>query len=391
MLHTLASFEFSPTPKILFGVPAQATIINELKQRAISNLLLVHGSLFDPGSPRGSGLIAECKVFHITVHTMLISQEPSPAVIDTGATMCREMKIEAVCSIGGGSVLDAGKAIAAMATQPGSVIHYLDDVGTKMHPGTTLPLIAVPTTAGTGSEATKNAVISTIGEGGFKKSLRHNNFVPAVAIVDPTLAFTCPLDTSLACAMDALTQLIESYVSPRATPLTDALIEHALNDIVLHIQAIASGDEENLPARTKLAYAAMISGITLANAGLGLVHAFGSSLGGLFTIPHGVVCATLLPCITRTIITQAIESNHTATLDRYATIAYLLDPTSDSDNPYACADILDMLIDFCEIPKLSHFGIVFGDIPLIVAATHLKNNPVTLTQDHCTKILYARI
>ena len=190
--------------------------------------------------------------------------------------------IDVVLSTGGGSVIDAGKAVSAMLRVEGSVAEYLEDVGTRKHPGTKVPFVAVPTTAGTGCEATRNAVLSRVGPDGFKKSLRHDNFLPDAAVVDPVLTLSCPPDITAACGLDALTQLLESFVSTKASVLTDVLALSGLEHIGNSLVPACTNSGQDIDMRANLSYAALMSGITLTSAGLGTVHGFASSIGGLF-------------------------------------------------------------------------------------------------------------
>lgn len=196
-------------------------------------------------------------------------------------------------AIGGGSVIDCGKAVAAMLVEDGSVQDYLEGVGTRKPSGAKIPFIAVPTTAGTGSEATKNAVVCDRKEG-YKKSLRHDAYMPDVAVIDPELTMTAPRPVTIACGLDAVSQLIESYTSTKANVFTDSLaltaLSHASESLLPH--CLDQGNDISL--RGKMSYAALISGITLSHAGLGAVHGMAGPLGGLFPVPHGVTCGKLL-------------------------------------------------------------------------------------------------
>ena len=184
--------------------------------------------------------------------------------------------------------MDAGKSISAMLTKTESIKEYLEGIGTKKHDGKKMPFVAVPTTSGTGSEATKNAVISEIGGRGFKKSLRHDNFVPDSVVIDPRLMISCPQNVTAASGMDVFSQLIEGYLSTNSSPMTDALALSGLRYIKEGLlKSYETGDD--IDARGKVAYASYLSGVVLANAGLGTVHGFASPIGGYFDIPHGVV------------------------------------------------------------------------------------------------------
>ncbi|MCG8701232.1 MAG: iron-containing alcohol dehydrogenase, partial [Bacteroidales bacterium] len=261
------SFKFIHTPDVVFGCGA----VKKLAQYCLSfgeNILLVHGRSFE-SRKQGETILNELHKNTNRLYKYCIETEPSPVNVDGAVELYSNQSVDVVVAIGGGSVIDAGKAISAMLATRGSVKDYLEGVGTKVPNGEKIPFIAVPTTAGTGSETTKNAVITQLGENGFKKSLRHDNYVPNLAIVDPELTVSCSPDITAASGMDALSQLLESYLSTTASPMTDAL---ALQGILMILQSIeqAYEDGNNLEARSNLSYAAMLSGITLANAGLGV-------------------------------------------------------------------------------------------------------------------------
>ena len=272
------------------------------------NVLLVIGGKSLKDSGEYSKFCESLEAVSISYNVAQISSEPSPKMIDKIAEQARKSGAELVIAIGGGSVLDAGKAIAAMIPLDDGIQNYLEGVGTKSHPGKTLPFVAAPTTAGTGSEATKNAVISSIGDSGFKKSLRHNNFIPDIAVIDPKLMVSCPEKLTAACGLDAITQLLESYVSTKANPITDSLALHALSRTIPAFPKVMRNGGD-IQARADMAYGALISGITLANAGLGVVHGYASTIGGYFDIPHGVVCGSLLPTATEVNIRELLKEN----------------------------------------------------------------------------------
>lgn len=284
-------FTFAATPFLHAGVGKRALLPALIKPFGKQVLLVIGGNSFKQ-SPFYTECVGSLQSHGYTLNEVSIRHEPSPADIDAIVVQYAGINIKSVVAIGGGSVLDAGKAISAMLPLNEPVTHYLESVGHLTHTGVKVPFIAMPTTAGTGSEATKNAVLSQIGEDGFKKSLRHNNFVPNIAIVDPQLTIGCPKEITAASGMDAFTQLLESYLSTTANSLTDAWAYDGLIKISQSLlKAYHTGDD--LDARTDVALAAYLSGVTLANAGLGVVHGFASAVGGYFPIAHGVICSTL--------------------------------------------------------------------------------------------------
>ncbi len=326
-----------------------------------------------------------------------VSGEPSPGLIDSTVLNYRTKKIDAVLSIGGGSVLDAGKAISAMFLQNGSVKEYLEGVGNRVHDGRKLPFVAVPTTAGTGSEATKNAVLSEVGENGFKKSLRHECLVPEEVIIDPELMKGCPRDITAASGMDALTQLLESYISNKANPITDALAMSGLEQAVRCLIPVCTDKADDLDARAGMAYAAFISGVTLTGAGIGVVHGLASPIGGYFPAPHGAVCGTLLaPAMKRTISALENASAGKTALEKCARAGALVSGREFrmSDVTTLCRVLIDTLYEWTEylsMPRLGIYGITGNDVERIVRGASNKNNPVTLGRDEIAAIVSERI
>lgn len=326
-----------------------------------------------------------------------VEGEPSPDLVDDVVREYRQMGIDAVLAIGGGSVIDAAKAVAGLLPHGNSVIDHLEGVGRGIpYKGPAAPFVAVPTTAGTGSEATMNAVLSFSGPGGFKKSFRHKCLVPAVALVDPELTYSCPKDVTTACGMDALTQLIESYVSRQASRFTDALalsgIAAASDGLIPAWQADSSDFKRG---RNSMAYAALISGITLAQAGLGIVHGLASLLGGHFPIPHGVACGTLLAAATEVNI-RALQERvpDSPALDKYAMVGMLLSSECPNSAESALKSLVEALSDLTErfnIPRLGVYGIKESDLPEIAAQVGQKTNPVELSQTEVIEVLHKRL
>jgi alcohol dehydrogenase class IV len=285
--------------------------------------------------------------------------------------------------------MDAGKAISAMLCEEGSICNYLESIGILTPSGKKVPLITCPTTAGTGSEATKNAVITQQKE--YKKSLRHDNYIPDIALIDPQLCIGCPSSVTSASGMDAFTQLLESYLSTNSTAITDTLALEGISKLMSSIEkAVNNGDD--LEARSNMSYAALLSGITLANAGLGVVHGFAQPLGSLFSMPHGMVCGTLMGAVNRISVERLRSENNRHVLEKYAKVAQLISPNKQHDE--AIDDLLnylDRLISQFKLSRLSDFGISEDDFPAIIKETGMKNHPVDLNYNDLQWILQNRL
>jgi alcohol dehydrogenase class IV len=384
------SFNLVPSPLVYFGVGKISVLPSVIKTFG-SRVLLVTGAKSFTTSGYRQNLLEEFHSHRISIEHLSVSIEPTPGIVDDAVKKTVSFGPDVVVAIGGGSVMDAGKAISAMLPLGEPVKNYLEGVGTKpAHPGVKVPFIAIPTTAGTGSEAARNAVLSETGENGYKRSLRHNNFVPNVAIIDPVLSITCPQETTAASGMDAFTQLLESYLSTAGNAVTDALAYEGLQQVSRSLrQAYHFGTDIN--ARTGMALAAYLSGITLTNAGLGLVHGFAASIGGYFPIAHGVICSSLMPAANRVTVRKlrSQRSNDNA-LAKYAIIGKMFSGVENKSAEY----YEDLLLDTIEkwslelnIPKLSHEGVTSSDFTKIVDATDNKNNPVALNKEEMLEIL----
>jgi alcohol dehydrogenase len=319
--------------------------------------------------------------------------------VDEAASQFRNASIEVVVGIGGGSVLDAAKAIAGLLRIPNSVMDYLEGVGPELpYHGPAVPFIAVPTTAGTGSEATRNAVLSVQGKHGFKKSFRHEMLVPEYAVIDPQLLETCPPAQIAANGMDALTQLLESYVSLKANPFTDALALSGIRAVRGGLFDWVEDTPRAAEGRAAMAYAALLSGITLAQVGLGSVHGLAAPLGAFFPIPHGVVCGTLVAtCTGMNLAALRQRDPDSPALFRYAYAGRVLSNDMALDDDAACEALLQLLNDWTRrlaLPRLSDCGMEQADIPRVVAncrGSSMKTNPIVLTDAEIAKILKARL
>lgn len=391
----MIDFVLARTPKIIFGKGKFKELPNVIAEFGKS-VLLINGGIHFCFSEYQTFLTDALKNKKIAFSSISITHEPSPSLIDDYVKQYSRKKIDVIAAIGGGSVIDAGKAISAMLFSKSPTADFLEGVGKGIsHNGKKAPFIAVPTTAGTGSEATKNAVLSNVAASGFKKSLRHDNFVPDVALVDPELTLTCPPEVSAACGMDAFTQLLESYVSVKANPVTDALAMSGIAKMKDSLIPVCTSEPQNIELRTSLSYAALLSGITLANAGLGIIHGLASSLGGLFDIPHGVICGTLLAGATRLNIERLRNANASQTaLEKYGVVGKLFSQDGMSTLDEGLKSLVDTLskwTDVLKMPRLGNYGVKDADIPKIVKNIGVNNNPVTLSKEDITKIISERI
>jgi alcohol dehydrogenase class IV len=385
-------FQFGRIPKIYFR-PGMISELPSMAEKYGKKLVMVTGKKSFSESPYADNLLRAFKKTGISHHIVVVPGEPSPDDIDSAVRSLVKEELNLVVGIGGGSVLDAGKAISAMLYKKESVTDYLEGVGNKVHPGTKLPYIAVPTTSGTGSEATKNAVISRTGKNGFKRSLRHDNFVPDIAMIDPELTLHCPKDITAASGMDCFTQLLEAYLSDKSSEFTDAL---ALKGFIAIRESLLLSyiDGEDLEARSGMAFAALTSGICLANAGLGVIHGFASSIGGMYNIPHGIICGTLMAISNEVNVRELrkIKQKKTA-LEKYATLGHIfLDAKNRSDDYYIDGFVNylhNMTSELC-LPVLKNAGVKEKDLELICNATDNKNNPIKLEKDNLMEILKKR-
>jgi len=282
-------FEFRTAGRILFGaggVREVAPAAREMGNRA----LVVTGA----HAERSAFLVAQLESAGVSCLPFTVAGEPVLDLVRSGLEAARQSACALVISFGGGSAIDAGKAIAALLTNPGDPLDYLEVVGRgqplKHSP---VPFIAVPTTAGTGSEVTRNAVLA-LPEHRVKVSLRSPMMLPSLAVVDPVLTLGLPPEVTASTGLDALTQLIEPYVSIRANPLVDGFCLEGLRRVSRSLRA-AYHVGNDLEARTDMALASLLGGLALANAGLGVVHGFAAPVGGMFPAPHGAVCAAVLP------------------------------------------------------------------------------------------------
>ena len=272
-------FDFATAGRIIFG-RGTARSIPELARSLGKRPLYVTGR--------------RLPMHGISEPRFAIEGEPTIETARAGVELYRSERCDSVIGIGGGSAIDTAKAIAALAPNSGDPLDYLEVVGRGLPlQNDPAPVIAVPTTAGTGSEVTRNAVLGVPGSG-VKASLRHPKMLPRIAVIDPELTLDLPPAITASTGLDALTQLIEPFVSSRANPMTDVYCREGMSRVAKSLRrAFAHG--ESIEARTDMSFASLLGGLALANAGLGVVHGFAAAIGGMFVAPHGAVCAALLP------------------------------------------------------------------------------------------------
>jgi len=396
MFVTPTLFNIAALPRIIFG----AGTITQLPKEIIifgKRVLLVTGKGSFRKTKYWQPLTNTLEELHISYYTASIQGEPSPKEIDSIVKEYHQQNIDIVVGIGGGSAMDAAKAIAGMLPHENSVMDHLEGVGHNIpYPGSPLPFIAVPTTAGTGSEITKNAVLSSRSEHGFKKSFRHDSLIANTAIIDPLLLESCPQNIIAANGMDAFVQLLESYVSPNANTFTDALAWSGIETFHENFMHIWK-EKGNTQHYAGIAYASFISGITLAHVGLGSIHALASPIGAFSDMPHGEVCGTLLAVATDlNIQTLQEKDENNIALKKYARVGRLVSNSSkhlsDTAAQQKLIETLESWVEALNLPKLSKYNI---DQAMLEKITNnmgsMQNNPVALTQVQLINLLKERL
>lgn len=382
------TFDFYPVPRILFGAGQFEKLPDALRPLG-TRVLVVHNA--DALLPRLNDLLKD--VAHANFRQR---GEPTTDDVERAVALAKQERCDYLVALGGGSAIDCAKAVAALLTNGGVPLDYMEVVGRGMKIiNPSAPWIAIPTTAGTGAEATRNAVVAlSSSPTPFKASIRSEHLLPRLILIDPRLHVAVPPAVTARSGMDALCQCIEAYTSTNANAMTDPL---ALQGISLCAKSLRHcyTNGQDINARQDMALAALLSGICLTNAGLGAVHGFAAPLGAHFPIPHGVICAALLPHVIQANIT-ALQSQdpHHPTLHRYATIARTL--TGNPTLPHA--DALTAAVHFTRdlntdlhIPRLSRFNFTDADIPSMIPlarkASSMRYNPVVLTDDVLTSIV----
>jgi alcohol dehydrogenase class IV len=380
------TFEFMTSPRIVFGAGALAQIAQIVMPMTSAKQAFIVATSAARATPVVT-LLSEAGIAS-TVYS--VRGEPTVESALDGVAALREAGADIVIGFGGGSSIDGAKAIAALATNPGDPLDYLEVVG-KAQPlvAAPLPIIAIPTTAGTGSEVTRNAVLGVAAKQ-VKVSLRSPLMIPRVALIDPQLATSLPPEVTAASGMDALTQVIEPFVSHKATPLTDGLCREGIMRGARALRKVYT-DPDDVEARADMALTALMSGMALANAALGAVHGFAGPLGGMYPAAHGAICARLLPIVMEVNI-RALRARQpeSPSLARYAEIARIVTGKDDA-RPEDGVAWAYMLREMLHIPPLGEYGVTSSAFADIVAkagrASSMKGNPLVLTEEELTEII----
>ncbi|MBN1900005.1 iron-containing alcohol dehydrogenase [Candidatus Sumerlaeota bacterium] len=378
-------FEFATANRIIFGAGSLGEIAPMASEMG-NSAFIVTGKNPD----RAANLLNLLQEVKIHTVTFSLGEEPTTHLIMEGIQKARDSECNIVIGFGGGSVIDAGKAIAALLSNQGDLFDYLEVIGkAKPLENPPLPYIAIPTTAGTGAEVTRNAVILSP-EHKVKVSMRSPLMLPRLALVDPLLTHSMPSSVTASTGLDALTQLIEPFLSKKANPVTDGFCREGLRLAARSLKN-AFDDGSNAPAREGMALASLFGGLALANSALGAVHGFAGPVGGMFPAPHGIICARLLPF--------AMETNYNAlknrtpnspALERFQELAWIFTGNPAAKSEEAVSWIKN-LCDALNVPHLSEYRIKKDDIPLIVEmaknSSSMKGNPIELTDEELAMIL----
>jgi alcohol dehydrogenase class IV len=378
-------FEFATATRILFG-PGVLHDVAPAARGFGRRAFVVTGR----STGRAASLLASLASAGIETATFPIGGEPTTDLVRDGVSRVRDSKQDLVIALGGGSVIDAGKAIAALATNHDDLFDYLEVIGQgKPLERPPLPFIAIPTTAGTGAEVTRNAVLASP-EHRIKVSLRSPLMLPKLAVVDPELTLGLPPALTASTGLDALTQLIEPFVSCRANPLADGLCREGMVRAARSLRR-ACDPRDNLTAREDMAAASLFSGLALANAGLGAVHGFAAPIGGMFPAPHGAVCAALLPFVMEVNLCALRERQpQCEALPRFSEIGRLLTGHAAATGDDAITWVRELCADL-KIPSLKTYGIAQADIRVLcekaAEASSMKGNPLPLLPGELEEVL----
>lgn len=378
------NFEFATAPRIIFGNHSSENVPDLLS--GMGNKVLVvtgkNSSRFESLLNKISEKVPQVLFYHVP-------SEPTVETINNGLILARKRGCEFAVGLGGGSVIDTAKAIAALVPNKGNLLDYLEVIGKgKPLVKDPLPCVAVPTTSGTGSEVTKNSVIHSP-EHRVKVSLRSPLMVPDLVVVDPILTHSMSRELTASSGVDALTHLLETFVSNQSNSYIDIFCAHGMK-LIADSLLKAFTDGNDTEARENMSLASLLGGMALANVKLGAVHGFAGPIGGMFPIPHGVVCAALLPAVVELNIRKIQRQGLANQLFKFDQLAHLLTGDKES-NANEAIDWIRNLIGELKIPPLSEFGITENHFPELIDkaknASSMKGNPVQLSSNEMMEIL----
>ncbi len=385
----MTRFEFATATRIVFGAGALSEAV-KATQGMGRRVFLVTGSRLE----RAERLVGHLRAVGLEVVIAQAIGEPTTDSVQALTAQARAEKCEVVVGLGGGSVIDAAKAVSGLLTNDGDLFDYLEVIGKAQplkHPAA--PYIAIPTTAGTGAEVTRNAVLGSK-EHRVKVSLRSPLMLPRLAIVDPELTYDLPADVTAYTGLDALTQVIEPYVCTRANPMTDGWCVEGIRRVARSLRkAVEQGNDT--AAREDMAVASLFGGLALANAGLGAVHGFAAPFGGMFPAPHGAVCAALLPHVMAANIRALRErAASSIALERYEVIGRLLTGKSQATAEDGVQWVTELVAEL-QVPKISKYGCKAKDVEVVVEkaakASSMKANPIELGKETLAEVLSAAL
>lgn len=378
-------FEFATASQILFGA-GRLQEIGDIAADFGTRAFVITGSTPE----RAAQLLKVLQEKGIGYGTFTVSDEPTIAVVQQGVQQAREQQCDMVIGFGGGSVMDTGKAVAGLLTNGGEPLDYLEVIGKGQKISkAAAPYIAVPTTAGPGTEVTRNAVLKSE-QHRVKVSMRSPYLLPRVAVIDPELTYTLPPNVTASTGLDAFTQVLEPYVSNKANPLTDAICREGMQRAARSLRRVYEHGDDTA-AREDMAVVSLFGGLALANAKLGAAHGIAGPLGGMFPAPHGAICARLLPHVIAVNV-RALQARmpDSQALQRYDEIARILTGSSEATARDAVTWVQE-LCDALQAPALAQYGMTTADIPVLVEkaakASSMKGNPLVLTAEELTEIV----
>lgn len=378
-------FEFSTATRIIFGI-GKAREIGTYARTLGRRAMVVTGR----SSARADIILEQLDKLGIASTSFSVRGEPTTDIALAGVQKARQAACDWVIGIGGGSVIDTGKVIAALLTNEGKLLDYLEVIGKgKPLEKTPAPYVAVPTTAGTGAEVTSNSVLES-SEHRVKVSMRSPLMLPRLAVVDPELTYSMPQPITAGTGLDAFTQLLEAFVSNKANPLTDGICREGLRRAAGSLVRVFE-DGRDTEAREAMSLASLFGGLALANAKLGAVHGIAGPLGGMFKAAHGAICGRLLPFVMEmNIAALQMREPQSPALARYREVARIVTGKTDAGP----SDGINWVHNVCsrlKLPPLSDYKITEADFPLLVekarAASSMKGNPIQLTEEELAKIL----